>query len=143
VVVAAARPLQVGDDGHVGPAQLQPLASGRDALAGAGTLDLVSGRTTTAHGRRCLAGGDVRFQSKQELTGQSLYALVSYEVEGREARPGRIEPVAHGRSGAIALDRPSGHELVNLGRTVRISVPSGARACVRSMAVGWLGSNGR
>jgi hypothetical protein len=32
---------------------------------------------------------------------------------------------------------------VNLGRTVSVSVPSGARACVRSMAVGWLGSNGR
>ncbi len=143
VVVAGARPLQVGDDGHVGPAQLQPLASGPDALAGAGTLDLVRGRASTAHGRRCLAGGDVRFQSKPELAGQSLYALVSYEVDRRDARPGTIEPALHGRTGAIALDRPRGDELVNLGRTMQVSVPTGARACIRSLAVGWLGSNGR
>src|SRR4051812_31604108 len=34
VVVAAARPLQVGDDGHIAPALLQPLVSGPGAIGG-------------------------------------------------------------------------------------------------------------
>jgi hypothetical protein len=140
VVVAGSRPLQVGDDGHVGPARLQPLVSGPRSLDGAGRVR-VDG---AAHGGRCLdGGGDLRFTSKPELAGQSLYALVSYRVERGGPRPGKIVAAAPSRSGVVPLDRGRGLELVNLGRSLRVSLPRGARACVRNMAVGWLGSNGR
>jgi hypothetical protein len=144
VVVAGPRPLQVGDDGHVGPALLQPLVSGPGALDGAGRLRLVSGRPVKRAGRSCLDGAaEVRFASKPLLAGQSLYALVAYDVERRGAEPGVIASTPPGRAGTLALDRARGEELVNLGRPVRVSLPRGARACVRSVAVGWLGSNGR
>jgi hypothetical protein len=139
--VAGARPLQVGDDGHVGAARLQPLVKGEGALDGAGRVRVVGG----TRGAHCLngGGGDLRFSSKSELAGQSLYALVSYRVERRSATAGRIASEAPSLPGAVPLDRSHGLELVNLGRSLRVSLPRGARACVRNMAVGWLGSNGR
>jgi hypothetical protein len=144
IVVAGPRPLQVGDDGHVGPALLQPLVSGTGALGGAGSLRVVSGRTDARRGRRCLSGsGEVSFRSKPLLAGQSLYAFVAYDVERRAARPGAIVSTPPSRAGTLVLDGAGGQELVNLGRPVRVSLPRGARACVRSVAVGWLGSNGR
>jgi hypothetical protein len=144
IAVAGARPLQVGDDGHIGPAQLQPLVSGNGALDGAGRLRVVDGRAATLGGRPCLTGrGDIRFTSKPLLAGQSLYAFVAYDVERRAPRPGAIVSTPPSRAGPLALDGTRGEELVNLGRPVRVSLPRGARACVRSIAVGWLGSNGR
>jgi hypothetical protein len=139
VVVAGRRPLQVGDDGHIGPARLQPLVSGGGALDGAGRVR-VAGRGSG----RCLSGGrDLRFTSKRALAGQSLYAVVSYDVERRAARPAEIASAPPSQPGLLPLDGPRGLALVNLGRSLRVSLPRGARACVRSMAVGWLGSNGR
>jgi hypothetical protein len=143
-VVASARPLQVGDDGHVGPALLQPLVSGDGALDGTGRLRVVAGRAGTHRGRRCLGGASaLSFASKPVYAGQSLYAFVSYDVERRAGQPGAIASTPPSRPGALPLDRPRGQELVNLGRPVRVSLPRGARACLRSVAVGWLGSNGR
>jgi hypothetical protein len=93
---------------------------------------------------RCLDGGTgLSFTSKPMLAGQSLYALVAYEVKRPAAHAGSIASLPPSRSGAVPLDRPRGLELVNLGRPLRVSLPRGARACVRSLAVGWLGSNGR
>src|SRR4051812_1291126 len=142
VVVAAARPLQVGDDGHVGAARLQPLVRGAGALDGAGRLRVAGGGSG---GGRCLVGERaLRFTSKPMLTGQSLYALVSYDVARGVGRPGAIAAAGSpGSPGAVPLDRPRGHELVNLGRSLTVTLPAGARACVDSLAVGWLGSNGR
>jgi hypothetical protein len=140
VAAAGSHPLQVGDDGHVGAAVLQPLVSGDDALSGSGRVRLVSGR---ANGR-CLAGdAELRFDTKKMLAGQSLYALVSYEVPGRAPAPGRIWSVGPAHAGRVALDRPRGTEFVNLGRPLRAALPAGARVCMRSVAVGWLGANGR
>jgi hypothetical protein len=140
VVVAGDRPLQVGDDGHVGPARLQPLVRGVEALGGSGSLRVAGGGVAG----RCLDGGrDLRFTSKPALAGQSLYAFVSYRVERRAARPGLITSWPASQKGEVPLDRARGRELVNLGRPLRFSLPRGARACVRSLAVGWLGSNGR
>jgi hypothetical protein len=115
---------------------------GAGALDGAGRVRAVGSR---ADGR-CLRGGGgqaLRFTSKPLLTGQSLYALVSYRVAHGSSRPGTIAAAAPSRSGSVPLDRPAGHELVNLGRSLDVALPPGARACVRSLAVGWLGSNGR
>jgi hypothetical protein len=140
VAVAGARPLQVGDDGHLGPAMLQPLVSGPSALSGVGRLHLAGGRVRSS---RCASGADLRFESKPELAGQSLYALVSYDVERPAARPGTIVSGPPSRPGSLPLGAARGEELVNLGRSVRVSLPDAARACVRSVAVGWLGSNGR
>jgi hypothetical protein len=140
VVVGSSQPLQVGDDGHVGPARLQPLVRGAQALAGAGRLRVASGRPAG----RCLEGGtDLRFASRPMLAGQSLYALVSYDVKRRASAPGRIASGPASRAGAVPLDRSRNRALVNLGRPLRVTLPPGARACVRSLAVGWLGSNGR
>jgi hypothetical protein len=148
VVVADPRPLQVGDDGHVGPAVLQPLVTGRGALAGAGSLRLVRGSAGARGGRVCLASSSqspaaVRFASKPAMAGQSLYALVDYEVERRAAVAGSIASAPPSRPGRLLLDAPRGQELVNLGRPLHAGLPGGARVCVRSVAVGWLGSNGR
>jgi hypothetical protein len=148
VVVADARPFQVGDDGHVGPATLQTLSTGRAALSGAGRLRVVSGSAGRAgRGRACLAApdpnADVRFESKPDLAGQSLYALVSYDVERRAARSGSIASTPLPSSGRLSLDTPRGEELVNLGRPLRLALPGGSRVCVRSLAIGWLGTNGR
>jgi hypothetical protein len=140
VAVAGARPLQVGDDGHIGPALLQPLVSGPSALSGVGRLQLLGGRVRSS---RCASGAQLRFESKPELAGQSLYALVSYDVERRAGRPGMIVSGPPSRPGSLPLGAARGEELVNLGRSVRVSLPGAARACVRSVAVGWLGSNGR
>jgi hypothetical protein len=146
VAVADPRPLQVGDDGHVGPALLQPLASGDTALSGAGSLRLVSGSTRRSAGRACIVAGrtraDLRFATKRELRGQSLYALVSYDV-GRGGRPGSFAATPAGSSGTVALDARHGEELVNLGRPLELALPSGTRVCLRRLAVGWLGANGR
>ena len=143
VVTAGARPLQVGDDGHVGFAVLQPLVSGDGALSGSGSVRVVRGRPAG----RCLSaaasGADLRFDTKPLMRGQSLYALVSYRVARGTDAPGWILSRPPSRPGEIALDRPRGSELVNLGRPLRVSLPRGARACVRSVSVGWLGANGR
>ncbi|MEA2470902.1 MAG: hypothetical protein QOE38_1901 [Thermoleophilaceae bacterium] len=144
VVVAAARPLQVGDDGHIAPALLQPLVSGRDAVSGSGRVRVVGAHTHVRGGTRCLDGaGSLRFDSKPMLAGQSLYAFVSYRVERRVGRPGMIVSTPPSGPGEVALDAARGQELVNLGRPLRVSLPRGARACVRDLAVGWLGANGR
>lgn len=134
VVPAAADPLQVGDDGHVGPARLQPLNTGPRALATTGTLTLLRGRAR----KLCVAGGgELEYRSTKLLRGQSLYARIAYEVPRPSAEPGSIE------ARPLPLDRPRGHQLVNLGRTLRLALPPGSRACVREVTVGWLGSNGR
>jgi hypothetical protein len=147
VTVADPSPLQVGDDGHVAPARLQPLVAGQDALSGSGRLHVAGGRAELGGGHACAAAtsGDatVRFRTKRILAGQSLYALVSYRVERPSARSGWILSGAPSRPGRIALDAPRGHELVNLGRPLRAELPKGTRVCLRSLAVGWLGSNGR
>jgi hypothetical protein len=141
VAVAAARPLQVGDDGHIGSAVLQPLVTGSGALSGAGRLRLVSGQSD---GGRCVSrGATLAFQSKRELDGQSLYALVSYRVDRPAGASGIVSGDGPSRAGSLPLSSGGGEELVNLGRSLRVSVPPGARACVRRVAVGWLGSNGR
>jgi hypothetical protein len=140
VVVAASRPLQVGDDGRIGPAFLQPLVKGPAALSGVGRLRLVGARERSS---RCANGAQLRFESKRELAGQSLYALVSYEVERPAAHPGTIASDPPSRPGSLPLGAARGEELVNLGRSLRVSLPGAARACVRGVAVGWLGSNGR
>jgi hypothetical protein len=142
VAVAGARPLQVGDDGHIGSAVLQPLVSGRGALSGAGTLRLVDGRVDGRGG--CASGGAaLGFRPKRELEGQSLYALVSYRVDRPAGVAGTISGSGASRVGALPLASGGGEELVNLGRDLRVSLPPGAHACVRGVAVGWLGSNGR
>jgi hypothetical protein len=141
IAVAASRPLQVGDDGRIGPALLQPLVKGPTALSGVGRLRLVGGR---GYSRRCASGGaQLRFDSKPELAGQSLYALVSYEVPRQAVRPGTIASDPPSRPGSLPLGAARGEELLNLGRSLRVSLPDAARACVRGVAVGWLGSNGR
>ena len=140
VAVAGSRPLQVGDDGHIGSAVLQPLVSGPSALSGVGRLRLAAGR---ADARRCADGARLRFASKRELEGQSLYALVSYRVERPAEATGTITADGPSRAGSLPLSSPRGEELVNLGRSLRVSLPAGARACVRGVVVGWLGSNGR
>jgi hypothetical protein len=139
VAVAGARPLQVGDDGHIGGAVLQPLVSGPKALSGAGRLRILSG---VAGPSSCASGVQLGFDSKRLLEGQSLYALVSYRVE-RRGPPGTISGGGPSQTGSLPLAAVHGEELVNLGRSLRVSLPSGARACVRGLAVGWLGSNGR
>src|SRR3954469_24857909 len=139
IAVAGARPLQVGDDGHIGAAVLQPLVSGPTALSGVGGLRLVRGHVAS---NRCAGGAQLRFESKRLLEGQSLYALVSYRVE-RSGPPGTISAGGPSRAGSLPLTGTGGEELVNLGRSLRISLPPGPRACVRGVAVGWLGSNGR
>jgi hypothetical protein len=147
VVVADPSPLQVGDDGHVAPARLQPLVAGRTALSGAGSLHVLSGRAELRRGHVCAAatGADaaVRFDTKRVLAGQSLYARIGYTVERGAARPGRIMATAPSRGGKLVLDAPRGEELVNLGRPLRAELPKGTRVCLNSLAVGWLGSNGR
>jgi hypothetical protein len=140
VAVAGARPLQIGDDGHIGPALLQPLVSGPTALSGVGRLRLVTGGTPR---RYCASGAQLSFRSKPDLAGQSLYALVSYDVKRPVGVPGTIASGPHSQAGSLRLDAPRGEELVNLGRSLRLSLPAGSRACVRKVAVGWLGSNGR
>jgi hypothetical protein len=141
VAVAGSRPLQVGDDGHIGSAVLQPLVSGRGALSGAGRLRLVSGQ---ADGGRCVSrGAELGFRSKRELEGQSLYALVSYRVDRPADAAGTISGGGASLDGSLPLSSRGGEELVNLGRSLRVSLPPGARACVHGVAVGWLGSNGR
>src|SRR2546423_2345727 len=140
IVVAAARPLQVGDDGHVGRALLQPLVSGPTALSGVGRLRLVGGRVRSS---RCASGARLSLRSKPELAGQSLYALVSYEVTRPARTAGTIASGPLSRPGSLPLETARGEELVNLGRSLRVSLPGTARACVRDVAVGWLGSNGR
>jgi hypothetical protein len=140
IAVAGTRPLQVGDDGHIGTAVLQPLVSGPTALEGVGRLRLVSGRGAA----RCARGpAELRFDSKRVLEGQSLYALVSYRVDRPGARAGTIAADGPSRIGSLPLLGARGEELVNLGRSLRLSLPPGPRACVRGIAVGWLGSNGR
>jgi hypothetical protein len=140
VVVAGARPLQVGDDGHIAPAVIQPLVSGLGATSGSGHVSVVRGRA----GRRCLGGaGAIEFHSTRLFEGQSLYALVAYDVTRRVGRPGTVVSTPPAQPGKLPLDFAHGQELVNLGRPLRVSLPPGARACVRSLAVGWLGSNGR
>jgi hypothetical protein len=147
VVVADRRPLQVGDDGHVGPARLQPLATGPGALAGAGTLRVASGHADGRRGRACVAAtgapADLRFSTKRALVGQSLYALVAYDVDRPGAAPGSVAAAPPSRPGRLPLDAPRGEELVNLGRSLHARLPRGTRICIRSVAVGWLGSNGR
>jgi hypothetical protein len=134
IVAAAAHPFQVGDDGHVGRAWLQPLSTGPHALATTGAVTLVSGRAR----RLCIAGGgELRYSSKRLLAGQSLYARIAYDVRRPSSRPGSIA------ERPLPLDAPRGSQLVNLGRPLRLALPPGTRACVRSIAVGWLGSNGR
>jgi hypothetical protein len=140
VVAAGQRPMQVGDDGHVGAAVLQPLVSGHDALSGSGRVSVVRGR---AHGTCVDGDAELRFESKKVLSGQSLYALVSYDVRSRSGTPGWVTSRPPSAPGPVALDRPHGSEFVNLGRSLRVSLPRGSRACVRSIAVGWLGANGR
>jgi hypothetical protein len=140
IAVAGSRPLQVGDDGHIGAAVLQPLVSGPSALSGVGRLRVARGQAR----RRCASGADLSFASKHELVGQSLYALVAYRVDRPVAgRVGTIAGDGPSRVGSLPLSTPRGEELVNLGRSVRVSLPPGPRACVRGIAVGWLGSNGR
>jgi hypothetical protein len=85
----------------------------------------------------------LRFDSKPAMAGQSLYALVAYDVHRRSARPGSIASAPPSRPGRLALDARRGEELVNLGRTLHAGLPGGTRLCVRSISVGWLGSNGR
>jgi hypothetical protein len=144
MVVAGTRPLQVGDDGHIAPAVLQPLVSGPAAVSGSGSLRLLRGHADTHRGTRCFGGaGELQFESKPTLAGQSLYALVSYDVERRVKRAGTIVSTPPSGSGVVPLDAARGQQLVNLGRPLRVSLPRGARACVRALAVGWLGSNGR
>ncbi len=77
------------------------------------------------------------------VAGQSLYALVSYTVPSRTGELGSISARGPSRPGVLALDAPRGRELVNLGRSLDIGLPKGARVCLRGVAVGWLGSNGR
>jgi hypothetical protein len=147
VVVADPRPLQVGDDGHIGPAVLQPLASGHTGLSGSGTVRLVGGTARRVGGRPCIVAGPepaaLRFASKRELVGQSLYALVTYDVGRTSARPGMFQPTPAGSGGRVALDAPHGEELVNLGRPLALALPSRTRVCMHRLAVGWLGANGR
>src|SRR3954447_5736608 len=140
IAVAGSRPLQVGDDGHIGAAVLQPLVSGPTALSGVGRLRVVGGRGGSS---RCASGATLSFESKRLLEGQSLYALVSYRVERPAAAAGTISAVGPSRAGSVPLATTRGEELVNLGRSLRVSLPPGPRACVRGIAVGWLGSNGR
>ncbi len=147
VVVAGAHPLQVGDDGHVGRALLQPVGTGRAVLSGTGRLRLSGGARADGGRRLCLgtsrATGALRYRTRQNVAGQSLYALVSYDVPRRTTRSGSIASDGPSGSGAVALDAPRGQELVNLGRALDVGLPRGARVCVRQIAVGWLGSNGR
>src|SRR4051812_43993220 len=140
IAVAGSRPLQVGDDGHIGAAVLQPLVSGRAAFSGVGRVRLVRGRVGPG---RCASGAALAFESKRLLEGQSLYALVSYRVERPAAVAGTISADGPSRAGSILLATTRGQELVNLGRSLRVSLPSGPRVCVRGVAVGWLGANGR
>src|SRR3954467_1939558 len=79
IAVAGSRPLQVGDDGHIGAAVLQPLVSGPSALSGVGRLHLSGVRAGGS--RRYATGATLSFESKRLLEGQSLYALVSYRVD--------------------------------------------------------------
>jgi hypothetical protein len=147
VVVAGTRPLQVGDDGHVGPALLQPVGTGRAVLTGTGKLRLTPGASVSGRRNMCLgargARAGVRYRTRQQVAGQSLYALVSYAVPRRTSQPGSIAARGPSRPGALKLDAPRGQELVNLGRALDVGLPRGARVCVRRIAVGWLGSNGR
>jgi hypothetical protein len=147
VVVADPRPLQVGDDGHVGPALLQPLTSGNAALSGAGTLRVVHGSPRRVGSRRCIAAGrapaELRFATKRELAGQSLYALATYDVGRPSERPGSFASTPAGSAGTVALNAWHGDELVNLGRPLALALPAGSTVCLRRLAVGWLGANGR
>jgi hypothetical protein len=147
VVVAGAHPLQVGDDGHVGPALLQPVGTGTAVLSGTGRMRLTSGAHVDTGRRLCLgssrASAGLRYRTKPNVAGQSLYALVSYDVPRPMGRSGYVATQGPSRPGALALNASRGQELVNLGRALDVGLPPGARVCVRRIAVGWLGSNGR
>ncbi|HEX8074932.1 MAG TPA: hypothetical protein VF545_08120, partial [Thermoleophilaceae bacterium] len=84
IAVAGADPLQVRDDGRIRPARLQTLTSGPVAIAGTGSLRLVSGRRGGSGRRPCLVAdgtrADVAFASRRLYAGQSLYARLTYDV---------------------------------------------------------------
>jgi hypothetical protein len=133
VVVADERPRLVRGDGHIVPAGLQPLGA---PLRGTGTVELVRGKRSG----RCLPdGGEVKYTTRAEFAGQSLYALVGYR--GRGTGRGTIAPAAGvARAGSFDLAAPGEPTvLVNLGRDLRVSLPPGTGACLRGSAVGWLG----
>jgi hypothetical protein len=143
VAVAAADPLQVRDDGHLRPARLQPLSGGPAAIAGTGTLRLLSGTRGGDGGRPCLsadgAAGDVLFATQRLYAGQSLYAELAYDVRRRSATPGVVTSTVPGHDGLVPLSGRHGREVVNLGRELRLVLPRGARVCARSISAGWLG----
>lgn len=145
IVVAGTRPLQVGDDGHVGLALLQPVGTGTAVISGTGTMSTSGTRPGDRGG--CVSAGrsgaGLHYATKRNVAGQSLYALLQYDVRGRSSRPGSIAGHGPSGSGRLALDAPHGQTLVNLGRTLDVSLPGRASVCVRRIAVGWLGANGR
>jgi hypothetical protein len=143
IAVAAAHPLQVRDDGHVRPARLQPLTSGPVAIAGTGTLRLLRGSRSGGGRAPCLTadghGGEVAFGTRRLYSGQSLYAQLAYRVDRPSRRPAVVVSAVPGHDGVVPLDARAGTEVVNLGRPLRLVLPSGTSVCARSISAGWLG----
>src|SRR3954451_12726916 len=127
--------LEVHTDGRLTPMQLQSVASGPRALTGAGTVKLLDGTLTHEHGRRCVTGpAHVAFTTERDLKGESLFAAVRYRggpailtADSYRGRPQRVG--AAPRNGTLFL---------NLGHSLRLAVPRGAKGCVLGSDVGWL-----
>jgi hypothetical protein len=143
VVPAGPSPLQVHQDGRVGPAAVQALAGGLRAIPDAGAVRLQGGERSSRGRRPCLAavGGaaTLSFAADREVEGQSLFALLAYDVR----RPGDGPAVIggdtyRGRRVTVPLRRGRGRLVLNLGHRLRVRLPRGSNVCLRSSAVGWI-----
>ena len=137
VVPGGLRPGEVHVDGRITPIQLQSVAAGPEALTGAGQVRLVDGTVTRRHGRRCLTGpAHLMFAPEPELKGESLFGAVRYSASGAggpalltaDSYRARAQPVG-ARRGTLYLD---------LGHTLRLTIPRGETACLLGSQVGWL-----
>lgn len=137
VVPGGLRPREVHVDGRITPIQLQPVAAGPTALTGAGRVGLEDGRVTRRDGHRCLAGpAHVTFAPEPELKGESLFGAVRFATHGSPS-PALLTADSY-RGRAERIDARRGTLYLDLGHTLRLSVPARATVCVIGSQVGWL-----
>ena len=143
VVPAAARPLQVHQDGRLTPASVHGLASGPGAIPDAGRVRLTRGRRFFRHGRPCLrtraTAATLAFATDANFAGQSLFGQVTYDVLRAPGDPLVVSGNTYRRRrSALSLAPGPQTAVLNLGKRMQGVLPAGTTVCLRSAGVGWI-----